>query len=217
MTGLTDKPKGTLMNQIIDIAFSNTVKAIQARKGSRDVYVNMAQRGNWSNEINDELRAFIGQQQSIYLGTVGSNGQPYIQHRGGPPGFLQVLDNRTIAFADFKGNRQYISQGNLQDNPKAFLFLMDYSIPRRLKIWGEARVIEDDKALIQQLMPAGYRAKPEQVILFTVNLWDFNCRQHISLRFDKANVNQAIETRDRRIQELEATIAQLKKQRAHER
>ncbi|MEM7019123.1 MAG: pyridoxamine 5'-phosphate oxidase family protein [Pseudomonadota bacterium] len=205
------------MNQIIDIAFSNTVKAIQARKGSRDVYVNMAQRGNWSNEINDELRAFIGQQQSIYLGTVGSNGQPYIQHRGGPPGFLQVLDNRTIAFADFKGNRQYISQGNLQDNPKAFLFLMDYSIPRRLKIWGEARVIEDDKALIQQLMPAGYRAKPEQVILFTVNLWDFNCRQHISLRFDKANVNQAIETRDRRIQELEATIAQLKKQRAHER
>ena len=199
------------MQTPIDFAFSDTVKAVQARKGSRETYEKMAARGGWSDALPDDIREFIEQQRSFYLGTVSADGQPYIQHRGGPPGFLKVLDDRTLAFADFKGNRQFISQGNLDDNPKAFVFLMDYSIPQRLKLWGEARVVEDDPELVESLMPENYRARAEQAIVFTVNLWDLNCRQHIPQRFEAEDVARAIEERDQRIEALEAELQQFRK------
>lgn len=198
------------MSHVIDIAFSDSVKAIQSRKGSREMYQKMAEQADWPAALDAEVAEFIGSQTSAYLGTVSAEGQPYIQHRGGPRGFLHVLDKRTIAFADFKGNRQYISQGNLEDNPNAFMFLMDYSIPRRLKIWGEAKVIEGDDDLISKLMPENYKAKPEQVIIFNVNLWNFNCRQHLPARFDSEDAQKAIQQRDEKIAELQETIKALK-------
>lgn len=165
-----------------DIAFTDTVKVIQARKGSRDAYAHMEQGDGWSTEISAELAAFIGERNSFFMATSNAEGQPYIQHRGGPPGFLHVLDRSTLAFADFRGNRQYISQGNLSENPKVHLFLIDYARRQRVKIWGEARVIEDDPALLEQLMqlmPKGYKARGEQVIVIHVTAWDANCPQHI--------------------------------------
>jgi predicted pyridoxine 5'-phosphate oxidase superfamily flavin-nucleotide-binding protein len=193
-----------------DVAFTPTVKAIQARKGSRDGYAAMERRGGWRTAITPDLAAFIGEQVSVFLATVNAEGQPYIQHRGGPAGFLHVLDDRTIAFADFAGNRQYITSGNLADNPKAHLFLIDYAARRRVKIWGEARVAEADAGLLARLMPEGYKARGEQVILFTVSAWDSNCHQHIPQRFDVADVAAALADRDSRIAELEAEIARLK-------
>ena len=129
-----------------DVAFTPTVKAIQERKGSRHGYAAMEQRGGWRTTITSDLAAFIAAQTSVFLATASADGQPYIQHRGGPAGFLHVLDDKTIAFADFSGNRQYISSGNLADNPKAHLFLIDYANRQRIKLWGEARIVEDDAA-----------------------------------------------------------------------
>jgi uncharacterized protein len=191
-----------------DIAFTPTVKAIQQRKGSRHGYARMEQGGGWETRITPELRAFIAAQTSFYMATANAEGQPYIQHRGGPAGFLQVLDEHTLAFVDYAGNKQYISSGNLSDNPKAHLFLMDYAHRQRIKIWGEAQVLEGDAALLDQLMPKDYRAKPEQVIVFTVSAWDANCPQHIPVRIDAKDVQQALDQRDARIRELEAELAQ---------
>jgi predicted pyridoxine 5'-phosphate oxidase superfamily flavin-nucleotide-binding protein len=193
-----------------DVAFTPTVKAIQSRKGSRGAYARMESQGGWATAITEELAAFIEAQTSIFLATANAQGQPYIQHRGGPPGFLQVFDEHTIGFADFNGNRQYISSGNLAENPKAHLFLIDYSTRQRIKLWGTARVVEDDKTLIARLMPANYRAKSEQAILFTVVAWDANCPQHIPQRLEAGDVAKALQSRDRRIAELEAEISRLK-------
>jgi len=193
-----------------DVAFTPTVKAVQARKGSRHGYEKMEKRGSWETVITPELAAFIAAQTSVFLATANAEGQPYIQHRGGPAGFLRVLDDKTIAFVDFAGNRQYITQGNLADNPKAYLFLIDYAHRRRIKIWGEARVVEGDAALMARLMPEGYNARPEQVILFTVAAWDSNCPQHIPQRFDAADVAAALAERDARIAVLEAEVARLR-------
>ncbi len=193
-----------------DVAFTPTVKAIQARKGSRRGYERMEQGGGWSSEISPELASFIAAQSSVFLATANAEGQPYIQHRGGPAGFLRVLDEKTIGFADFSGNRQYISSGNLTENPKAHLFLIDYAHKQRIKIWGEAKVIEGDDALIATLMPEGYRAKPEQVFLFTVTAWDANCPQHIPQRFEAADVALALKERDEKIAALEAEVFRLK-------
>ena len=197
-----------------DIAFTAAVKAIQARKGSRHAYARMEQSGGWEAEITDELRDFIAAQTSVFLATVNAGGQPYIQHRGGPAGFLQVLDAHTIAFVDFAGNRQYISSGNLSENPKAHLFLMDYAHRQRIKIWGEARVVEGDDALTARLMPPGYKARAEQVILFTVSAWDANCPQHIPVRLDAADVSAALDARDARIHALEQEVQQLRTMQA---
>jgi predicted pyridoxine 5'-phosphate oxidase superfamily flavin-nucleotide-binding protein len=194
-----------------DVAFTPTVKAIQARKGSRHGYAKMEERGGWRTIITADLAAFVGAQTSVFLATASADGQPYIQHRGGPAGFLRVLDESTIAFADFSGNRQYITSGNLTDNAKAHLFLIDYANRRRVKIWGEARVVENDAELMQRLMPEGYDARPEQVLLFTVTAWDSNCPQHIPQRFEAADVAAALASRDRRIVDLEAEIARLKR------
>ncbi len=194
-----------------DVAFTEVVKAIQARKGSRAAYARMEQGGSWEQSITPDLKAEIEAQTSVFLATANGQGQPYIQHRGGPAGFLKVLDEHTIGFADFAGNRQYITQGNLAENPRAHLFLIDYANRRRIKIWGTARVVEGDDALTRQLMPAGYRARPEQVLLFTVTAWDQNCPQHIPQRFEAADVQAAIEERDRRIAQLEAEVAALRR------
>lgn len=193
-----------------DVAFTPTVKAIQARKGSRDAYARMEERAGWASEMTPELASFIAAQRSFFLATASADGQPYIQHRGGPPGFLQVLDARTLAFADFRGNRQYITQGNLAENPKAYLFLIDYAGRRRIKLWGTARVVEDDRDLIAKLMPAEYPAKPEQAIVFALAAWDANCPQHIPQRFDAEDVAQALAERDRRIAALETELAALR-------
>jgi len=193
-----------------DIAFTPAVKDIQARKGSRSGYAQMEERGSWETTITPCLADFIGGQTSIFLATANKDGQPYIQHRGGPKGFLRVLDEKTIAFADFAGNRQYLTQGNLTENPKAYLFLIDYAHRRRIKIWGEARVVEGDAVLTARLMPEGYKARAEQVILFTVSAWDSNCPQHIPLRFEAADVAAALAERDKRIEELEAEVARLR-------
>jgi uncharacterized protein len=193
-----------------DVAFTPTVKAIQTRKGSRRGYASMEQRGSWETRITPDLAAFIEAQTSVFFATASADGQPYIQHRGGPAGFLRVLDDKTIGFVDFTGNKQYITQGNLADNPKAHLFLIDYAHRRRIKIWGEARVVEGDAALTARLMPEDYKARPEQVILFTVSAWDSNCPQHIPQRFDAADVAAALEERDKRIAALEAEIESLR-------
>lgn len=197
-----------------DVAFTDVVKAIQARKGSRTAYARMEQGGSWERSITAELKSEIEAQRSVFLATANAQGQPYIQHRGGPAGFLRVLDDQTIGFADFAGNRQYITQGNLEQNPKAHLFLIDYAHRRRIKIWGTARVVEGDDALVQQLMPMDDRARPEQVLLFTVSAWDVNCPQHIPQRFEAADVEAAIESRDQRIAALEAEVKQLRQERA---
>ncbi len=193
-----------------DVAFTDTVKAIQRRKGSRPAYARMEAGGSWEQAITPELKSEIEAQTSVFLATANRDGQPYIQHRGGPAGFLRVLDERTIAFADFTGNRQYITLGNLSENPKAHLFLIDYAQRRRIKVWGTARVVEGDEALLRSLMPPGYAARPEQVVLFTVTAWDVNCPQHIPQRFEAADVQAAIESRDRRIADLEAEVARLR-------
>jgi len=192
-----------------DVAFTPTIKDVQTRKGSREAYRRMEERGAWQTRITPELAAFIAEQTSVFLATANAEGQPYIQHRGGPPGFLEVRDDKTIAFVDFSGNRQYITQGNLTDNPKAHLFLIDYAHRQRVKIWGEARVVEGDDALVARLMPQGYKARPEQVILFTVAAWSSNCSQHIPQRFDAADVAAALAKREERIAMLEAEIARL--------
>jgi uncharacterized protein len=193
-----------------DVAFTETVKAIQVRKGSRGAYERMERNGSWERSITSELKSEVEAQTSVFLATANSLGQPYIQHRGGPAGFLRVLDDRTIGFADFAGNRQYITQGNLEENPKAQLFLIDYANRRRIKIWGTARVVEGDEALMQSLMPANYRAKPEQVLFFTVNAWDVNCPQHIPQRFAAADIAAVLESRDQRIAALEAEVKRLR-------
>jgi len=193
-----------------DVAFTPSVKAVQARKGSRDRYLRMEQNGSWETRITADLRAFIEVQTSVFFATVNAAGQPYVQHRGGPPGFLRVLDEHEIGFVDYAGNRQYVTLGNLADNPKAFLFLIDYVHGQRVKFWGTARVVEGAADLTTKLMPDGYRARPEQVILFTVSAWNANCAQHIPQRFEAADVVAALAARDQRIAALEAEVKRLR-------
>ena len=198
------------MNEIAsDIAFTGTVKAIQGRKGSRQGYARMEQKRGWRRTIDDNLADFIASRESFYLGTANASGQPYIQHRGGPPGFLKALDEHTLAFADFTGNKQYITQGNLAENPRAFIFLMDYANRQRIKIWGRARVVEDDPDLLAQLADVGYKAKPEQVIVFEIEAWDANCPQHITQRFSRDEIAVVVAPLKQRIAELEAALAEL--------
>ncbi|MGD2116999.1 MAG: pyridoxamine 5'-phosphate oxidase family protein [Chromatiales bacterium] len=199
------------MTYTSDIAFTESVKAIQSRKGSRDSYARMEQNGSWQTEITPDLADFVARQRSFFLATANTIGQPYIQHRGGPPGFLKVIDKKTLAFADYKGNRQYISQGNLAENPKAFIFLIDYVNSIRIKLWGSAKVVEDQPELLAQLMPDRdeYRARAEQLLVFTVAAWDQNCPQHIPLRIEREDVDKLLQERDRRIEELEEQLRQL--------
>ena len=199
-------------NYSSDVAFTPAVKAIQSKKGSREGYAEVERNGGWRTEIDDKLASVLADTNSFFLATATADGQPYIQHRGGPKGFVKVLDKCTIAFADYSGNRQFITQGNLSENRKAHIFVMDYAHRRRVKIWGEARVIEDDPALLESLMPKGYRARPEQVILFKIAAWDTNCPQHIPQKFDAADVAQAMSEAAAKIAALEAEVTRLKAQ-----
>src|SRR5512132_1441014 len=140
-----------------DVAFTPSVKAVQSRKGARRAYARMEDRGAWQTGITPDLAEFIEAQTSVFLATVNPEGQPYIQHRGGPAGFLRVLDDKTIGFVDFTGNRQYITQGNLADNPKAHLFLIDYAHRQRIKIWGEARVVAGEGPTVPSTAVRGRR------------------------------------------------------------
>jgi len=172
-----------------DIAFTDTVKKIQKQKGSRSSYANMEQRGSWQDIVNQKLRDFLAERDSFYMSTVNSEGQPYIQHRGGPKGFLKVIDNRTLGFADFTGDRQYISYGNLEDNNKVCLFFMDYPNRTRIKLWGTAEVNEDDTALIEQLTVSDYKGQVERAFIIHVKAWDRNCPQHIVPRYTNQEIS----------------------------
>lgn len=193
-----------------DIAFTPAVKAIQQKLGSREAYARMEQGEGWETRITPDLAEFIAGQTSVFLGTANAAGQPYIQHRGGPAGFLHVLDDRTIGFADVRGNRQFITLGNLAENPKAHLFLIDYENRQRVKIWGEAHVVEDDPALIGNLLPPNEKPQGARAILFTVMAWDANCPKYIPQRFEADQVARMIGQRDQRIAALESEIARLR-------
>jgi predicted pyridoxine 5'-phosphate oxidase superfamily flavin-nucleotide-binding protein len=185
------------------IAFTSAVKAMQEKMGSRESYESFVAKGAENNSISPELEEFISSRSGFYLGTITSNGYPYIQFRGGKAGFLKILDQKTLGFADFRGNRQYISVGNLSENNKAFLFLMDYRHRRRLKIIGHARIVEDDPALLAQVQDLDYEATVERAIVFTIEGWDWNCPQHIPLYYSEMEV-AAMQTR---ILELERLLA----------
>ena len=190
-----------------DIAFSSAVKAQQEAKGSRDLFAGGDVQNPWPDRITPDLADFIAAQTSVFFGTASAAGQPYIQHRGGPAGFLKVLDDYQIGFADLAGNRQYITLGNLSENPQAFLFLIDYAQRRRIKLWGRARVVEGDPALLGRLVPEDGRGRPERAILFDIGTWDVNCRQHIPQRFEAEDVRAALMQREQRIAQLEAELA----------
>ncbi len=201
---------GAALRASSDVAFTPAVKALQHARGSRDAYARMEAGGGWRTTIDATLTAFIAEQRSFFLGTASADGQPYIQHRGGPPGFLRVLDEQTLAFADLRGNRQYISAGNLSENPRVHLFLIDYARRRRIKIWGEARVVSDDPAFAASLAPPGAGARVEQAIVIRVHAWDINCPQHIPQLVDAQAAAAALAERDARIAALEAELARLR-------
>lgn len=193
-----------------DVAFTPSVKAVQARRGSRAAYAGVEARGGFETRITDELARFLAERDSAYLATASAAGRPYLQHRGGPKGFIRVLDAHTLGWADYRGNRQYITTGNLAENDQAFLFLMDYARRARVKIWGRARVVEDDPALVRRLLPEGTRATAEQAVLFTVEAWDVNCPQHIPRKLDAAEVEEALARLRERVASLEAENARLR-------
>jgi predicted pyridoxine 5'-phosphate oxidase superfamily flavin-nucleotide-binding protein len=192
-----------------DKAFTPSVKAIQSAKGSRAAYAKMEQSRGWQTTVTPDLVAFLAEMDMFYLGTANADGQPYIQYRGGSPGFLRVIDENTLGFADFGGNRQFITLGNLQDNPNAFIFLMDYVHSRRIKLWGTARVVEDDPALQQKLADPDYPGKVERAIVFHIEAWDVNCPQHIHKRFPQKAIAPLIEQLQSRITLLEQQVRDL--------
>ena len=193
-----------------DVAFTPAVKAVQTEKGSRHSYAKMEERGSWQTTITPQLEAFLAQLDMFYLGTANAAGQPYIQYRGGAPGFLKKIDEQTLGFADFGGNQQYISLGNLSENPRAFIFLMDYVNSRRIKLWGNARVVEGDAKLESTIQDPEYHGKVERAILFEIEAWDVNCPQHIHKRLPERTVAPVIEQLKQRVRELEAELAAVK-------
>ncbi len=195
---------------ISDIAFTPRVKAEQEKRGSRAGYRKMEEKGGWRHTVTDDLTDFLASRDSFYIASANAEGQPYIQHRGGPPGFLLPLDDTRLAFADFAGNRQYISIGNFADNPKAFIFLMDYCNKRRIKIWGSVEVIEDDPDLMARLAHPDYQATPERAFVFTIEAWDTNCPQHIVQRWSEDEVAPLVDAMKERIEKLEAENAGLR-------
>ncbi len=199
---------------VSDIAFTPSVKKVQARLGSRQHYARIEQGPGWQDVITSELVDFITARDSFFLGTASKAGQPYIQHRGGPKGFLKVLDDHTLAFADLPGNRQYITLGNLAENKKAFIFLIDYANQSRIKIWGNAEVVENDQALLRQLTASSYRSRPERGIRFLVEAWDVNCRQHIPRLYAEKHMQATLQTLRDRISVLEKENAALRGQTA---
>ena len=192
-----------------DIAFTAAVKAAQEKRGSRQGYQRMAEKGDWADRVTDDLATFIAARRSFYFATANAAGQPYIQHRGGPAGFLKVLGEKTLGFADFSGNKQYISVGNLSENDKAYMFLMDYANKRRVKIWGRARIVEDDHDLLDKLRDAAYPGRPERAIIFDIAAWDVNCPQHIPELYELEQVRYATGKLQDEIADLQNQVVRL--------
>jgi uncharacterized protein len=197
-----------------DIAFTPAVKKIQVAKGSRAGYARVEWGQGWETNVTPELAEFLAGLDMFYLGTANAAGQPYIQYRGGSPGFLKVLDDQTLGFADFGGNRQYITLGNLSENPQAFIFLMDYAHRRRIKLWGRAKVVENDPELLHKLADADYPANVERAIVFTIEAWDMNCSQHIQKRYSQRQVQPVIDQLQQRIADLEMQLAEARVQKS---
>jgi hypothetical protein len=198
------------------IAFTPAVKAAQEQRGSRQTYAKFEQSGSSNDTVTPEIKEFIAQLDGFYLGTVSSNGYPYIQFRGGSPGFLKAIDEKTLGFADFQGNVQYVTVGNLSENDKAFLFLMDYRHRRRLKVWGRARFVEDDPELIDRLRVPDYNAQIERVILFEIEAWNWNCPQHIPIRYSEQEMTSTVAPLHARIAELEQMLAKYQNSQSRE-
>ena len=192
-----------------EIAFTPAVLAKQERYGSARAYAKfMEPEAERADRIGPVEAAFIAQRDGFYQATVSESGWPYVQFRGGPRGFLKILDDKTVAYADFRGNRQYLSTGNLSENDRVSLILMDYPNQRRLKLWGRAQLSEDP-ALIEPLREADYRAHPERAVVITVEALDWNCPQHITPKFTAEQVDAAVAPLRNRISELEAEVARL--------
>lgn len=204
----TKQPPDT--DRVPHLAFSPSVKALQAEKGSRHHYARQPARLGYQTDTVADLAPFLAEVDTAFLATASADGLPYTQHRGGPKGFIRILDNHTLAFADFAGNRQYISAGNLAENDRAFLILVDFATRRRIKLWGRARIVRDAPEFVARLQPKGYRAQADQAILFRVDAWDINCPQHIQQKIDAADVNGALARLEARIAELEAENAALR-------
>ncbi len=197
------------------IVFTPAAQKAQAERGSARAYAARVAEG-FPDTVTPELAKFIAEQDTVFLGTASADGAPYIQHRGGPKGFIKVVDEKTLGFADYRGNRQYITLANLSENDRAYLFLLDPARKQRIKIWGRARVIEDDAALVETLFDAGYKAKPERAILFTIEAWDVNCSQHIVTRYTEAQLEEAFTDVRRHIAALEAENARLRAELARQ-
>ena len=189
-----------------DVLFSPAVKAEQERLGSRPMFENR----EWKTEITDDLRQFLAAIDTFFFATASADGRPYIQHRGGPPGFLKTIGSHTLAFADFAGNRQYITLGHLKENDRAHIFILHFATQQRLKLWGRARVIENDTELMERLVDPAYKARPQRAIVFTLEAWDVNCNQHIIARYSEAEMAPAVNKLIARIRELEEEVARLK-------
>lgn len=189
-----------------DVLFSPSVKAEQERLGSRAGFEDR----QWATEITEQLAQFLNAIDTFFFATASADGRPYVQHRGGPPGFLKPIDSRTLAFADFAGNRQYITLGHLRENDRAHIFIPHFATRQRAKLWGRARVIEDDPALMERLVEPGYKARPQHAVVFSLEAWDVNCNQHFTARYSEAEMAPALNKLIDRIKELEAEVARLK-------
>ena len=194
------------MDKTEDVLFSPAVKAEQARLGSRAAF----EGREWQSEITDDLRQFLAAIDTFFLATASADGRPYVQHRGGPVGFLKPIGSHMLAFADFAGNRQYITLGHLKENDRAHIFILHHATQQRLKLWGRARVVEGDAELMERLVDPAYKAKPQRAIAFRIEAWDINCRQHIVARYTEAEIAPAVNQLTQRIKELEDEVARLK-------
>jgi uncharacterized protein len=189
--------------------FTPAAQKAQAERGSAKAYAGRLAEG-FPDRVTPELAAFIAEQDTVFLATASAEAAPYIQHRGGPKGFIKVIDERTLGFADYRGNRQYITLANLSENDRAYLFLLDPARKQRIKLWGRARVVENDPALVEKLSDKGYKARPERAILFTIEAWDVNCSSHIVTRFTEDEIAEALATVQAKIAALEAENARLR-------
>lgn len=192
-----------------NLVFTPAVQKAQAERGSAKAYASRLAEG-FPDKVTPELASFIAEQDTAFLATANAQGAPYIQHRGGPKGFIKIIDEHTLGFADYRGNKQYITLANLGENPQAYLFLIDPARRQRIKLWGRARVVENDPALVERLFDKGYKARPERAVLFTIEAWDVNCSAHIVTRFTEAEIGEALAAVQAKIAELEAENARLR-------
>jgi predicted pyridoxine 5'-phosphate oxidase superfamily flavin-nucleotide-binding protein len=190
-----------------DVLFSPAVKAEQTRLGSRAQF----EGRRWQTGITPDLRRFLDAIDTFFFATASADGRPYVQHKGGPAGFLKPIGTHTLAFADFAGNRQYITLGHLRENDRALIFIPHFATRQRLKLWGRARIVEGDLELMERLVDPAYKARPERAIVFTLEAWDVNCHQNIVARYSEAEIAPAVDKLVARIKELEEEVARLKR------